>query len=208
MNPPWKQIDRAKNNANTLDDHWEAMEARCREIIGWRMQMIPYLRAAFAKYAIDGTPPFRALLLDSPDDPEVAQVDDEWMVGDRMLVAPLFAGEASRKVTLPSGTWHDFWTGQPATGRTFELPASTEKIPVYVKAGSLVPQARVTNSTAEPESHELTVQVFGDGSLPFTMKTPSGETLELHWDPSKKAGTLQQQGGKVPYKITGWQPVG
>jgi alpha-D-xyloside xylohydrolase len=208
VNPPWKQIDRAKNNANNLGDNWEGLEARCREIIGWRMQIVPYLRAAFAKYAADGTPPFRALLLDSPSDASVATIDDEWMVGDRMLVAPLFANEPGRKVTLPAGGWHDFWTGKAVAGNTLDVPASTEKIPVFVKAGSVVPMAQVTGSTAEADSHNLTVQVYGDGSLPFSIKTPKGETLDLKWDASKKAGTLAQAGGAVPYKVTGWQTMG
>jgi alpha-D-xyloside xylohydrolase len=208
VNPPWKQIDRAKNNSNSLADNWQALETQCREIIGWRMQIVPYLRAAFAKYAIDGTPPFRALLLDSPNDASVATVDDEWMVGDRMLVAPLFAGESGRRVRLPAGAWHDFWTGKLVEGAIQNIPASMEKIPIYIKAGSVVPLARVTGSTADQESRELTVQVFGDGSLPFSMQTPNGDTLALHWDPSTKSGTVHQQGPDLSrYKITHWQQM-
>jgi alpha-D-xyloside xylohydrolase len=208
VNPPWKQIDRAKNNANTLADNWQALEARCREIIGWRMQLVPYLRAAFAKYAMDGTPPFRALVLDSPEDATVATVDDEWMIGDRMLVAPMFAGEASRKVTLPGGAWHDFWTGAPMQSSTFSLPASIEKIPVYVKAGSVMPISGVTASTAEAASRELTVRVFGDGSLPFLMDTPGGERLELRWDAANRAGSVKQEAGKTTaYNIVGWKQM-
>jgi alpha-D-xyloside xylohydrolase len=209
VNPPWKQIDRAKNNMNTLGDDWEGLEAKCREIIGWRMQIVPYLRAAFAKYASDGTPPFRALVLDSPSDATVATVDDEWLVGDRMLVAPLFAGELGRKVTLPAGGgWHDFWTGAKVEGTTVQVPSSTENIPVYVKAGSVMPIARVTGSTAEPESRELSVQIYGDGSLPFSMATPKGETLELTWDPAKKAGAVKAAGATNAYKVTDWKAMG
>ncbi|HEY6465150.1 MAG TPA: TIM-barrel domain-containing protein, partial [Candidatus Acidoferrales bacterium] len=208
VNPPWKQIDRTKNNANQLADDWQALEARCREIIGWRMQIVPYLRAAFAKYAIDGTPPFRALPLDWPGDASLAQVDDEYMIGDRMLVAPLFAGEASRKVTLPEGVWHDFWTGAVVQGGTFSVPASTEKIPVYVKAGSVFPLAAITNSTAGADARELTAVIFGDGSLPFSMATPQGEMLELRWDASKHGGSVKQAGASKPYTIAGWKHVG
>ena len=52
-------------------DDWEEVESRCREIIGWRMSLVPYLTAAFQRYAEDGTPPFRALLLDAPSDASV-----------------------------------------------------------------------------------------------------------------------------------------
>ena len=91
------------------------------------MQLIPYLRAAFARYESDGTPPFRALALDWPDVPEFAKTDDAWMVGDRLLVAPLFAGEAGgRKLALPPGQWFDFWTGKSTSGGTsIEIAADT-----------------------------------------------------------------------------------
>jgi alpha-D-xyloside xylohydrolase len=132
-NPPWKQLNREKNNADELMPDWQSLEARCREIIGWRMKLVPYLKAAFEKYQKDGTPPFRALALDWPDDP-VAKVDDAWMVGEGMLVAPLFAGEPGRTVTLPPGTWFDYWSGKPAAG-TLEIGADA-RIPVFIKAGS------------------------------------------------------------------------
>lgn len=179
--PPWKQIDRAKNNAGEFLDNWEALESRCREIIGWRMQMVPYLLAAFQRYQQDGTPPFRALVLDSPRDSRLYKVDDQYMVGDRMMVAPLFAGEPSRKVVIPQGSWHDFWTGDAITGGTeISVPSSTERIPVYVKAGSIVPWADVGQHAAAPETKRITARVYGDGSLPFTLESANA-TLNLSW---------------------------
>jgi len=203
-NPPWKQLDRKKNNANDLMQDWHPLEARCREIIGWRMQLVPYLRAAFARYATDGTPPFRALVLDWPATPELAKTDDAWMVGDRMLVAPLFAAEASRKLTLPPGQWHDFWTGEALTGgTTLEIAASTRNIPVFVLAGSVVPLARIANSVADPTSRDLDVRVFGDGHLPFHMTTPDGEALELSWSAITRSGSVAQSHNS-PYKVGKW----
>jgi alpha-D-xyloside xylohydrolase len=120
--------NRRKNNAGELLDGWERLEDRCREIIGWRMQMVPYLMAAFARYAEVGTPPFRALVLDAPQDHRLRNVDDQYMVGDRMMVAPLFAGEPGRKAVLPDGDWHDFWTGERIkSGRDLQVSASTER---------------------------------------------------------------------------------
>jgi alpha-D-xyloside xylohydrolase len=181
-NPPWKQLERKKNNAGELMEDWETLEARCREILGWRMQMVPYLRAAFARYAENGTPPFRALALDWPDVPEVAKVDDAWMVGDRMLVAPLFAGEPGRTLTLPPGDWNNFWTGERIRGGTkMQFSASYKNIPVFVKAGSVMPMAFITNSTADATSCELIVKIFGDGHLPFSIETKNGFSLQLSW---------------------------
>jgi alpha-D-xyloside xylohydrolase len=201
-NPPWKQIDRDKNNANDLAQNWQALETRCREIIGWRMQIVPYLRAAFWRYAKDGTPPFRALILDHPGQENLRTVDDEYMIGDRMIAAPLFAGEATRRVILPEGNWHDFWTGKAVTN-DFTLPSSTRNIPLFVKAGSVLPLAKVAASAAVPESRDLVVQVYGDGSLPFTLSADDAQ-LELAWAAGKSS---EQTSGERPYRVTDWKIV-
>jgi alpha-D-xyloside xylohydrolase len=203
-NPPWKQLNRKLNNANELMPHWETLEARCREILGWRMQLIPYLRAAFVRYATDGTPPFRALALDWPDHPEIASTDDAFLVGDRMLVAPLFAGESTRTLTLPPGEWHSLWTGEVTPGGAkLQFTAAEKDIPVFIKSGSVLPLATITNSTADPASRELEVRIFGDGHLPFTLHTPEGDALELTWEASTKSGKVVQSGPN-PYKVTRW----
>jgi len=205
--PPWKQLDRTLNNEGKLAENWPALEARCREIIGWRMQLLPYLRSAFARYAMDGTPPFRALVLDYPDEKGLQQVDDQYMIGDRMLVAPLFAGEASRDVLLPPGEWYDLWTRQRVDGNTtlHRVAAPAEKIPVFVKGGAVIPMAAVGASTASPASRELTVSIFGDGHLPFSIESPAGPELALSWNAATRQGHLQQSSTKRPYRVVRWQ---
>ncbi|MFL6449038.1 MAG: TIM-barrel domain-containing protein [Bryobacteraceae bacterium] len=207
-NPPWKQIDRVKNNADQLEANWQALEARCREIIGWRMQLVPYLLSAFQAYGADGTPPFRALILDHPNDPNLANVDDEYMIGDRMLVAPLFAGEADRSITLPQGTWCDFWTGKPVEGgSSFSVPGTAEKIPVFVKSGSVLPLAEIGPHAGTPESRRLTVKVYGDGSLAWQGGGPAGQGLTLSWDQATRKGNVRQAGGSARYTIARWEQM-
>lgn len=203
-NPPWKQMDHEKNNRGELAENWHALESRCREIIGWRMQMVPYLQAAFAKYAMDGTPPFRALAMDWPEVKAFAHVDDAWMVGDRVLVAPLFAGEKGRKLTLPEGEWHDFWTGaRVAGGKPMEIPASTRNIPMFVKSGTVLPLATVTGSTAEAKRRQLTVNVYGDGREKFEAKTPGGELLRCIWNGS--SGQVESTGFTPKFDVVNWK---
>lgn len=204
-NPPWKQLDRKKNNAHQFDSNWEELEARAREILGWRMRLVPYLRGAFARYATDGTPPFRALALDWPDRAELAATDDAWMVGDSLLVAPLFAGEPEgRLLFLPPGEWYDLWTGkQTSGGTTVTIAANTRNIPVFVRSGAVLPLAPVTNSTADPASRCLEVQVFGDGSLPFELKTPHG-SVQIAWDARTDSGSLKQTGDER-YSVSRWR---
>jgi len=202
-NPPWKQLNRKKNNTDELLDGWQNLEARCREVIGWRMQLVPYLTAAFQRYAEDGTPPFRALVLDAPKEVKLQKVDDQYMIGDRMMVAPLFAGEPGRKVVLPQGAWHDFWSGEPLNGGTeIQVSASTERVPVYVKSGSIVPWADVGMYASAPESRRLTARVYGDGSLPFAMRA-GDKTLRLSWSNGKGSAD-----GDSGYDVYAWKRIG
>jgi len=151
--------------------------------------------------------PTNALALDWPDDPDVAKTDDAWMVGDQLLVAPLFAGEPGRRLTLPPGVWHNFWTGDAIAGNsTIDLPAATQNIPVFVMDGSVLPLAVITNSTADPASRTLKVRIFGDGHLPFSLTTHEGDSLELRWDIDTRVGTVKQRGNN-PYIITKWTSV-
>ena len=216
-NPPWKQLNRRLNNADQLLDGWGKIESRCREIIGWRMQLVPYLTAAFQRYAEDGTPPFRALVLDAPDDNRLYTVDDQYMIGDRMMVAPILVEDpgsapqgpprrnpdGSRRVVLPEGGWHDFWTGKAFQGGAeISVPASTEKIPVYVRTGSIVPWADVGLYAGAPETRRLTARVYGDGSMPFTLTSDSG-VLHMIW--SDGTGRVE---GKSPFDVYAWKQIG
>lgn len=201
-NPPWKQLDRKKNNAGELLENWERLEARCREIIGWRMQLVPYLTAAFTRYAEDGTPPFRALVLDAPNEPALQKVDDQYMVGDRMMVAPLFADEPERKVILPSGQWHDFWSGEVHQGgREIVVPASFQAIPVYVRSGSIIPWADVGLHAGSPESRRITARVYGDGSL-SALLCDKASRQRLLW--SEGQGRVEGSGS---YEVYAWKRI-
>jgi len=199
-NPPWKQLNHEKNNAGEFGADWEKLEDRCRTIIGSRMQLIPYLQSSFGRYAKDGTPPFRALVLDYPDDRRMHEVDDAYLIGDRMLVAPLFAGEPGRTLPLPKGIWHDFWSGAVVEGgQTITISASAERIPVYVKAGSVFPLAAIGSSSESPSANEWTVQIYGDGSLPWKF---GDHGPSLSWDHLSGRGSVQQNGNR--YTITRW----
>jgi len=131
-------------------------------------------------------------------------VDDAWMMGDRVLVAAMFADEPGRSLTMPPGDWHNFWTGEVVKGGTkLTFAASEKNLPVFVKAGSVLPLAAVTNSTTDADSKKLEVKVFGDGSLPFELHAPDGAVLMLAWDAAAKAGKVEQAGGSA-YRVKGW----
>ena len=93
---------------------------------------MPRLQESFKIYKATGKPPIRALVMDYTHDPEVANMDDEYLFCEDLLVAPIAAGQGNtRKVYLPQGAWADFFTGEEITPGWHEV--TTEGIPVYRK---------------------------------------------------------------------------
>lgn len=207
QNPPWKQVDRARNNRNEFTQGWQQLEERCREIIGWRMALLPYLRSAFAKYESDGTPVFRAPVLDFPDFAALHQVDDQYMVGDRLLVAPLFAGENGRDLVLPGGNWHDFWTGKLLSGnQKIHVNRSQREIPVYVRENAIVPWAEPAASTEDSNARRVRVRIYGNGSLAWRGQGEDLQDMLLSTD--AKASMVEVANAPRPYSIIAWDHIG
>ena len=218
-NPPWKQVNRSENNSDIFADDWEKAESQCRDVIELRMKFIPYLQAAFTRYHREGLPPFRAIVMDYPHDGEAQTVDDEYLMGDNLLVAPIIigsrgsrgSGEASRSVYLPEGDWYDFWTGECFTGkRRITVKVPLDRIPLFVKGGTILPLAKPTLHTDDPSSWHLTVQVYGDGSRTARLFeddgtfTPAMPEVRLEWDAVKKTGQLT---GATRYTVKEWKTV-
>ena len=118
------------------------VEEAVRDVALLRMRLLPYLYTAFARYRFEGIPPIRAMLLEPgfPPQGEKAGVSDQFMVGESLLVAPLFAGEKERRVVLPEGRWYDFHTGELAgEGGVITVRPGLEKIPLFVRDGGIIP---------------------------------------------------------------------
>ncbi|MEK3720881.1 TIM-barrel domain-containing protein [Paenibacillus sp. FSL H8-0034] len=142
------------------------VEGIIRHYIKLRMKLLPYLYSNFALYREQGIPPFRAMpfvisaaeiaqaeaggpdaepsILNTTDGAygkkKAREWDDQFMVGDALLVAPLVEGEWERDVLLPSGIWYGLETGERYTGgRVIRIHASLEQIPVFVRSGSVIP---------------------------------------------------------------------
>ncbi len=231
--PPWKQVNRADNNAGHFVADWEETEAQCRDIVELRMKFIPWLHAAFVRYHREGLPPFRALVMDFPDDPKSRAVDDEYIMGDGLLVAPIIVastakgsrpraqpassestnGEATRSVYLPPGDWQDFWTGERLHGgREIQVRVPLERLPLFVPSGTVLPLAQPTLHTDDLQSWKLTALVFGDGHRAATLfeddgaSPPSLNAFTVSWDDAKKAGVTARAGGPGgnDYQVVEW----
>ena len=104
-------------------------EDEVREILKLRETLVPMLIAAFDEYRKCGKPPVRALVSDYTHDKETYNIDDQYIFCDNLIVAPMVAGQKSRKVYLPQGKWRDYFTKQSVKSGWFEV--ETNQIPVY-----------------------------------------------------------------------------
>lgn len=216
-NPPWDQVNRKKNEHNELMSDRDAVADATRQLLQLRMRFIPYVYSAFNEYHATGKPPIRALVLDWPKDPKVRQVDDQFMFGDSVLVAPMFAGETNRNVYLPAGDWYDFWTHAKITGGKFtEATNGVEQIPLFVKSGALLPLAEPVECVKPDTRFDVAVTVVGEKSADFTLYEDDGLTtayakgeqnqIVLH--ATGDDHSVQQRGnyhGPSRYKITSWK---
>jgi alpha-glucosidase len=138
-----------------------------RAAIELRYRLLPYLYTATWQCAQKGTPIARPLLWAYPDDPATYALDDQFLCGDALLVAPIYhPGATSRQVYLPAGEWFDFWTDERHTGpKTLTATAPLEYIPVYVRAGTVLPTWPVMQHTSAGPVDRLILHVYpGDGT--------------------------------------------
>jgi alpha-D-xyloside xylohydrolase len=164
-----------------------------------RMQLLPYLYNAFAQYHFEGKPPVRAMNLeegfffnakeergnlnssDNPYETAIKQdIKDQYMLGDYLLVAPMFAGEKTRKVVLPKGNWYDFYTGRLAgNGAIIEIEPGLQNIPLFVKEGAIIPMIPpVVHTPGKDEILSLTVRHYGHAENSIQLYDDDGETFD------------------------------
>jgi len=152
-------------------------EKEIRELFELRMSFIPYLYSAFYRYHTEGVAPIRALVSDFSD-PEVRNIDDEFMFGSDVLVAPIAATKTSREVYLPrvEGGWYDFFTGAHLDGGA-KYTYDTENIPLFVRAGTVLPLAKPVEYIEADTKFEFTVRRYGSADFrPFALIEDDGLT--------------------------------
>lgn len=127
----------------------------CLDLVNLRFNLLPYIySSAYITYK-NGTPIMRGLYMENPNDDTSWNVCDEYYFGDNLLVAPVFNSikqSKTRNVYLPYGLWYDFYSLQPVQGGNISVELSIDKIPVYIKEGSITVTEKeliVTQSTKD-----------------------------------------------------------
>ena len=154
-------------------------EAVNRRAIELRYQLLPYIYNVMEQATETGLPALRPLVLEFPGDEHVAAIDDEFLFGRDLLVAPVLReGVVERDIYLPEGTWFDYWTGKSYDGgKTIQMPVTLDSIPMFVRGGGFLFRQPVVQSTEEMAGTTLEVLVAPAKVSESDLYEDDGQTL-------------------------------
>ena len=139
-----------------------------REYAKLRYRLLPYLWTTAHHCVETSTPVIRPLILDWQDDPTTAGIDDQFLFGEWLLIAPILDETDRRTVYLPRGRWHDYWSGATVEGpQWIDVAAPLDRLPIYVRSGAIIPMAPDMQHTSEKAWDPITLDVYPLGDTTF-----------------------------------------
>lgn len=133
-----------------------------RKFIELRYQLLPYFYTTFYQYAEEGSPMLKSLVMYDQNDNQTHYRCDEFMVGDKILVCPILEPNAKgRRMYIPRGTWYNYWTKEVVSGgREAWVDADVDTIPMFIKAGAIIPRYPVQQYVGEKKLEYLSLDVY------------------------------------------------
>jgi alpha-D-xyloside xylohydrolase len=181
------------------------------DYIRLRYRLLPYIYSVSWKVTSEGYTMMRPLVMDFRGDKEVYGIADEYMFGPSLLVCPVTEPNArSRRVYLPKGTeWFDFWTGKSYTGgQTIEATSLRETMPLFVKAGAIIPLGPDVQYASEKPADPLELRIYRGAGGEFTLYEDEGDNynyekgalarIRFRWDEDKKELVIGPREGQFP----------
>jgi alpha-glucosidase/alpha-D-xyloside xylohydrolase len=174
------------------------IEPICKKYLELRYRLMPYLYSAVKETCETGMPIIRALWLHYPQDETAVARGDEYLFGRDLLVAPVVEkGAESRSVYLPHGSWYDFWTHERIDGgRTITKSVDLGTIPLYIRAGAILPFGPVKQYTGEKVDEPVSLLVHPGANGAFSLYSDDGKTfnyrrgeferVEISWNDSSR----------------------
>ncbi len=154
----------------------EQMTNSAAHYVRLRYQLLPYIYAYNHAAHQTGSPMMRALVFEYPQDENVLNLRDEYLFGSELLVAPVIEeGATQREVYLPVGEWYDWDYGyRYEGGRSYTVRAPQNRIPVFVKAGAIIPMIPQVYNTKDIDWKDVTLKIYPKGDSAFRMYTDDG----------------------------------
>jgi alpha-D-xyloside xylohydrolase len=196
----------------TRTEIWNWLPATQTNLIAFdqlRYRMLPYNYSVAWKITSEGYTPMRALVMDFPKDANALAISDEYMFGPAFLVCPVTTPQAtSRAVYLPSGaSWVDFWTGETiGGGKMVTANAPLNIMPLYVRAGSIVPMGPVMQYATEKPEDPIELRVYCGADGKFTIYEDEGNnynyergkyaTIPIFWNEATPTLVIGKRVGK------------
>nr|WP_315232383.1 glycoside hydrolase family 31 protein [uncultured Flavobacterium sp.] len=133
-----------------------------RKFVNLRYQLLPYLYTMFWQYIEEGIPMLKPLVYYDQDDIQTHYRNDEFVFGNQILVCPILEPNAlGRRMYIPRGQWYNYWTNEEVKGgKEIWVDTKFDQIPIFVKAGAIIPKYPVQQYVGELEFDELTLDIY------------------------------------------------
>ena len=175
-----------------------------------RYRLLPYIYSLAWKTTSEAYTPMRPLVMDFRSDPRAQNTGDQFMFGPAFLVNPVTdPAVATRQLYLPDTKWYDFWTGSMLEGgRTTMAIAPLERLPLYVRAGSILPLGPDEEWSTEKVADPIELRIYRGANGDFTLYEDENDnydyekgayaTIPLHWDDAGHTLTMGDRRGQFP----------
>jgi alpha-glucosidase len=189
-------------------------EAAMRKALDLRYRLLPYLYSLGHEAYRTGAPIMRPLIMEFPADITVANMTDEWLVGKGLLAAPVLNADGTRKIYFPDDIWYDYHSGNIIQGpKTISVDKALDEIPVYVRAGTILPIGPVIQYSEQTSDTPLEIHIYPGKNGRFNMVEDDGvsynytkgdiRTTAYYWNDKTKTLAWKVSGpysGKNVYK--------
>ena len=184
--------------------HNAQVEPICRQYLNLRYQLMPYTYTITREAHDTGMPLMRALWLQYPHDPEAVKLGEEYLWGRDLLIAPIVEKSAkSRRLYLPKGMWFDWWTGERLEGgQWIRRPVDLATMPIYVRAGAIIPLDPVRQYISQSVTEPTTLRVYPGADGEFTLYDDDGQSLDYLKDSDTKTLWLRLRWDDVTRRLT------
>ena len=175
-----------------------------------RYRLMPYIYSMAWRVTSDSYTPMRPLAMDFRSDPRALNIGDQYMFGPALLVTPVTEpGADTRRMYLPKSTWYDFWTGRKLEGgATITTAAPLDRLPLFVRAGSILPMGPDVQYAAEKPADPIELRIYRGADGSFTLYEDENDgynyekgvfaTIPITWQDSSQTLTIGERKGTFP----------